>query len=381
MENFEIYNPVKLHFGAGVVKKLGTAAGAFGRKALLVYGKGSAKVSGAYQVTKDSLIEAGIEVIEYSGIKPNPIIEDVDKAAELAREHKAEMVVAVGGGSVIDSAKIITITIPVTHSGWDFLSGEKKPASGLPLLAVLTLAATGTEMNPYAVVQNDSLKKKLGYGHKLLYPRNSFLDPSFTLSVPANHTAYGIADLIAHTLEVWFGEGDASLSDRFIVAIIQEAMKYGPELMNNLQSYDLRARIMYAATCALNGMTMPGKKSGDWGVHDIGHNLSVKWDIPHGASLSIAYPAWLKLQKDRIPERIAALGKALFNTDNPVDTIYKVEHLFKLIGCPIRLSQAGINTTDSELENLATLMIQNRVNGQNHKLSNTDLKTVVKLMA
>jgi len=381
MENFVLHNPVVLHFGQGVVAKIGKAAKEYGQKALVVYGKGSVKQNGAYQATIDSLKSAGIEYVDYPGIKPNPIIEDVDKAAALARETGCDMIVAIGGGSVIDSAKVIAITIPANHSGWDFMVGAKKPMQAVPVLGVLTLAATGTEMNSVAVVQNDAVSKKVGYGHKLMFPKHSFLDPQFTCSVPADHTAYGIADLIAHSLELWFGNGDASLSDRFIIAIIQEALKHGPELMNNLTDYTLRAKIMYAATCALNGMTLPGKKTGDWGVHDIGHSMSVKYDLAHGASLTIAYPAWLKLQKQRIPERITSLGMALFHTDNPEDTIYKFEHFFKLIGCPIRLSQAGIKTTETELENLAALMIQNRVNGQNHKLSDTDLKTVVKLMA
>jgi len=380
MEKFVLHNPVSLHFGDGVVSKIGRTAKEFGSKALLVCGKGSAKQNGAYQATVKSLTSAGISIVEYEGIKSNPIIEDVDKAAQLARESGCEMIVAVGGGSVIDSAKVIAITAPVLHSGWDFVIGAQKPATALPVIAVLTLAATGTEMNSVAVVQNDALMKKLGFGYKVMYPKHSFLDPQFTCSVPANYTAYGIADLIAHSLEIWFGSGDATLSDRFIVAIIQEALKYGPELMKNLTDYTLRAKIMYAATCALNGMTFPGKKSGDWGVHDIGHNLSVKYDIAHGASLTIAYPAWMKLQKDRIPERITALGTALFNTDNPEDTIYKLEHFFKLIGCPIRLSQAGISGNKAEVDEIASLMIQNKVTGQCHKLSDSDLRTIAKLM-
>jgi alcohol dehydrogenase YqhD (iron-dependent ADH family) len=380
MENFVLFNPVKLHFGAGVVGKLGLAASEFGKKALLVYGKGSVKSNGSYQQTVESLKNAGIEVIEYDGIKPNPIIEDVDAAASLGRQHGVDMIVAVGGGSVIDSAKIIAISILVEHSGWDFLAGDKKPKKALPILAVLTLAATGTEMNSFAVIQNNALQKKIGYGHKLIYPRHSFLDPAFTCSVPANHTAYGIVDLIAHSLEAWFGEGEASLSDRFIVAIIKEAMKYGPELMSDLENYDLRARIMYAATCALNGMTVPGKKSQDWGVHAIGHCLSVKYDIAHGASLSIAYPAWLKLQEDRIPERIMQLGKALFDVDNAADTIYKLEYFFKIIKSPVSLSQAGIKFSASEKDDLLVIMNKNEVNGLTHKLSGKDLEVLLDLM-
>lgn len=380
MENFVSYNPVKLHFGRGILEKLGNTVSLYGKKALLVFGKGSVKSNGAYDACLKALEGAGLEVYEYQGIKSNPVIGDVDKAAALGREKQVDMVIALGGGSVIDSAKVISIAIPVEHSAWDFIDGDRKPASGLPLIAILTLAATGTEMNPFAVVQNDAVKKKIGYGNPLMFPRHSFLDPSYTLSVPANYTAYGIVDLIAHSLEAWFGKGDASLSDRFILAIIHEALQYGPDLMNDLNNYDLRARIMYAATCALNGMTMPGKKSGDWGVHGIGHCLSVVWDVPHGASLSIAYPAWLRLQQNRIPERIAELGKGLFHVQTPQETIAAFEAFFTRLGSPVRLQQLGIHPTKKEQKELIDIMAANKVNGQAEKLSHPDYARLVELM-
>ncbi|MDX9942836.1 MAG: iron-containing alcohol dehydrogenase [Bacteroidales bacterium] len=381
MENFRIYNPVELHFGAGVVKKLGSLASAYGNKALLVYGKGSVKRNGSYRETLQSLLDAGIEVVEFDGIKSNPIIEDVDAAADLGRKEGVSMIIAVGGGSVIDSAKIIALTIPVSHSGWEFLDGSEKPLKALPLIGVLTLAATGTEMNAAAVVQSDTHQKKIGYVHKLMYPRHSFLDPTYTCSVPENYTAYGIADLIAHALEAWFGEGEASLSDRFIIAIIKEALKYGPALMKDLENYALRARIMYAATCALNGMTVPGKKSQDWGVHNIGHTLGVKWDLAHGATLSIVYPAWLKLQQDRIQDRITELGSALFGCESVEDTIYKFEYFFKLIGCPITLSQAGIQCSKADKDDLHRIMQLNQVDGIHHKLNEEDYRFLIDHMA
>lgn len=377
MENFRINNPVDLHFGAGVVGDLGLLASGYGKKALLVYGKGSVKTNGSYHQALQSLQEAGVEVVEYDGIKANPIIEDVDAAADLGRKEGVNMVVAVGGGSVIDSAKVISITIPVSHSGWEFLDGPQKPVKALPLLCVLTLAATGTEMNAAAVVQSDTQKKKIGYVNKLMYPKHSFLDPGFTTSVPKNQTGYGIVDLIAHALEAWFGEGDASLSDRFIIAIIKEALKYGPDLMKNPEDYDLRARIMYAATCALNGMTVPGKKSQDWGVHGIGHTLGVKWDLAHGATLSIVYPAWLKLHQERIPQRIVELGSALFGSESVEDTIYKLEYFFQLVGSPVSLSQAGIKCSEKDKKELFGIMQLNKVNGLHHKLSEQDYHTLI----
>jgi alcohol dehydrogenase YqhD (iron-dependent ADH family) len=380
MENFTIYNPVKLHFGKGVLSGLKQAARDLGGKALLVYGKGSVQKNGSLQQTLESLMAAGVEVFEYHGIKSNPLIEDVDKAADLGRKNNVDMIVAVGGGSVIDSAKMISITIPADHSGWDFADGGRKPGKAVPLIAVLTLAATGTEMNPYAVVQSHQAKKKIGYGHKLMFPRHSFLDPTFTLSVPAEYTSYGITDLVAHCLEAWFGDGEATLSDRFTLSIIREALKNGPLLMENLQDYDLRAKIMYAATAALNGLTSYGRKSTDWGVHAVGHCLSLKYDIPHGASLSIAYPAWLKLHKNRIPKRILELGSALFSVNNEDDSIYKLEYFFKVIGSPVRLSQMDIIIDQKQKDELLEIMKINKVDGYTHKLSHDDYIQLIDLM-
>ena len=381
MEKFVLYNPVQLHFGEGVVETLGFAASTLGKKALVVLGKGSVKTNGSYDQTIRSLAAAGIDYVEYSGIKPNPLIEDVDQAAKLGREENVDMIVAIGGGSVIDSAKIIAITIPTAHSGWDFFEGNKKPLSAIPVIAVLTLAATGTEMNGTAVVQNNTLEKKLGFKHPLIYPKHSFLDPQFTTSVPANHTANGIIDLVAHALEVWFGLGEAPLSDRFITAIIKEAIEVGPKLMNDLQNKNLRARIMYAATCALNGMTLPGKKHGDWAVHGIGHCMSVMWDLAHGVTLSIAYPAWLKIQERRIPERIALLGKEVFGSNNSAETIQQFSDFFSHLGNPVTIPETGISITNDDKQRFLSVMKKNKVNGLTHKLTEEDHQLIFDLMS
>ena len=209
MQNFIAYNPVKLHFGKDVLQGLTAALPRYGRRVLLVYGKGSIIKTGLYDTVMQLLKQANMEVVEFGGIRPNPVVEDVDAAAELGRKHKVDVILAVGGGSVIDSAKIISITIPVAHSGWDFYTRKAKPKSAVPLLSVLTLAATGTEMNPFAVLSNPLEGKKDGYGNALCYPKESFLDPSLTITVPKDNTAYGIADLIAHSFELYFGAGDA----------------------------------------------------------------------------------------------------------------------------------------------------------------------------
>jgi len=248
----------------------------------------------------------------------------------------------------------------------------------VPLIAVLTLAATGTEMNQFAVVQNHQTKQKLGYGNRLVFPRHSFLDPQYTFSVPRNYTAYGISDLTAHALENYFGNGEANLSDKFVYSIIHEAMEIGPKLLNDLTNYDYRARIMYAATCALNGLTVYGRTSGDWAVHDMGHVLSLLYDIPHGATLSVVYPAWMKRMKDRIPERIAELGKNLFNAGSAEETILSFEKYLKTIESPIRMNEIGLGI-EKKAEILAT-MESCKVNGSNLKLEKEDVEKIVEFM-
>lgn len=378
MENFILYNPTKLHFGQNVLNDLAKTISKYGTKVLFVYGKNSIKENGIYAKVISQLKSMNAEVFEYSGIKPNPVVEDVDFAARLGRNNNVDIVLAVGGGSVIDSAKIISVTIPVSHSAWDFYSGLKKPAKAVPLIAVLTLAATGTEMNPYAVLQNHKTKQKLGWGNPLCFPKHSFLDPQFTFSVPKNYTAYGVADLVAHSLEAYFGKGDASLSDKIVISIIREAIENGPALLNDLKNYEHREKILYASTLALNGITMAGRAGGDWGVHDIGHVISLLFDTPHGASLSIAYPAWLKLMKTRIPERISALGKALFGVDNTDEIIFRIEEFFQSILCPLHLNEIGIGTEHKQ--HILDVMLQNKVSGQHHKLSKEDLSSILQHM-
>jgi alcohol dehydrogenase YqhD (iron-dependent ADH family) len=378
MESFIANNPTVLHFGKDVLSGLGTVLHQYGNKVLLVYGKGSVKKTGLYDKVIGILKEVSAEVYEYSGIRPNPVIEDVDAAAAIGRRHGVDVILAVGGGSVIDSAKIISLAIPVQHSAWDFLTRKTKPQKAIPLVCILTLAATGTEMNPFAVISNRDAQFKDGYGSPLMYPAHSFLDPQLTVTVPRNYTAYGIADLIAHCFEGWFGAGDATLTDRFILSIVQEAMEYGPALLNDLENYTLREKIMYAATMALNGLTMQGKKSGDWGVHSIGHMISLLYDVPHGASLTIVYPAWMKHLQDRIPDRISQLGSGMFNEPlSAGQAIDRIEDFFRTLECPVRLSETGITSTDKS--KIREAMVINKVSGANLKLTEVDYDPLIEL--
>ncbi|MEI7498930.1 MAG: iron-containing alcohol dehydrogenase [Bacteroidota bacterium] len=378
MENFTAYNPTTLHFGKNVLTVLGSTLKEYGNRVLLVYGKGSVKKSGLYDLIMRDLKTQGFEVCEYGGIKPNPVIEDVDAAAAIGRQYNVDVILGVGGGSVIDSVKIISITIPVNHGGWDFFSGQAKPVTAIPFIAIPTLAATGSEMNPFAVVSNHAQRLKAAFGGPLTFPKHSFLDPALTLTVPKNHTAYGIADLIAHCFEAWFGIGETTLTDRFVISIIKEAMEYGTKLLGDLQNYEYRERIMFAATMALNGMTMYGRSTGDWGVHSAGHCLSLLYDVPHGASLTIIFPAWMRHFKDQIESRIAKLGTALFDEKLTADeSIDRIEAFFKSLGCPTRLSD--MNIPGVLYQPIFESMVHSKVNGGNMKMQEEDYRKLIRL--
>ena len=379
MENFIYKNPTVIHFGKGCTSELAETLRPFGNKTLLVYGKGSVKRNGIYDIIENELNSNSVQYFEYSGIKPNPIIEDVENIITLAKKEKIDSLLALGGGSVIDSVRVASLCIKENLDPWQVVIRKVRPTKAIPVICILTLAATGTEMNAAAVVQNHKTGEKIGFVNPLSYPKHSFLDPEFTFSVPKNYTAYGIVDLIAHALEAWFANGDSTLADRFITAIIKEAMDIAPKVLAEPNNYEYRSKIMLAATCALNGTTSLGRKySGDWGVHDIGHTLSYLYDTAHGASLSIAYPAWLKLHKERIPKRILKLGKCLFETTSINQTIKDMENFFRSIESPTRLND--INIGEDKHKEISDLMTNNAVNGLVNELSEDDHIELVKYM-
>ncbi len=376
MENFTIYNPTSIHFGKNVLNELADTIKQYGNKVLLVYGKGSVIKNGYYKLVTDHLTRAGIEYVEYSGIKPNPIVSDVKQAVQKGIEENVELVLALGGGSVIDSAKFMALCIPENLEAWDVVKGKLIPKKALPIISILTLAATGTEMNQFAVVQNEETREKLGYRNTLIFPKHSFIDPQLTYSVSKKYTAYGIVDIIAHAFENFFGMGDSPLADRFVTSIVKESMHFAPLVLNDLKNYDYRANILLQSSYALNGTTVIGKTGGDWGVHAIGHSLSILFDTAHGASLSIAYPAWFKIMKNIIPDKIKRLSVLLFDTDDIDFFIAKTENFFKSIEAPVTLTEEGIGY--DKKDEIIRLMKKNKVSGYFHFFN--DYETLVELM-
>jgi len=380
MENFTAYNPVKLHFGKDALEKLPEEVAGLGNKVLLLTGKGSVKKYGYYDAVAGQLKTAGKEIVEYSGIKANPIVDDAEKAVALARKHQIDFVLALGGGSVIDTAKLVALAYANEAGVWQLMKHEVKPTQKIPLLVVLTLAATGTEMNAAAVLQNHETMEKIGYYNPLMFPQVSFLNPEFTLSVPKNQTVNGIVDLIAHSLEAYFAGGNAPLSDRLVASIILETRDYALRLLKDLQNYDLRARMMWSATLAENGTTMHGRPvSGDWGTHALAHHISLLWDTPHGQTLSVVFPAWMKAMKYKIARRLENLGFLLTGQKTTADdTIAWFEKFFQSIEAPIHFEELGLQKTDKH-ELLKWWKI-NRPTGMNIQLNDDDYQNIIDLL-
>lgn len=384
MENFSYHNPTKIIFGKNEVDRIGSEVNLLGTKAIILLGKGSAKKTGLYARVISSLNMYGIKSITYEGIKSNPLYEDADEAVKYAKEFGAEMVIAIGGGSVIDTAKAVAMGYFVEHSVWDFYLQKAKPEKALPLVNILTLAATGTEMNSSTVLQDTATGAKKGYSSPHLFPKLSILDPTLTYSVPANYTAYGIADLIAHCLEVYFGKGEAPLSDYYIASILKLATQYGPVVLKEPENYEARANIMWLATNALNGTLVNGKGNGDWGSHLFEHTLSVLYDVPHGAGLSIVFPAWLKHFSARFEQKLAFLGRMVFDINEGDETeqaqkfIEHLEAFFSSINTPVRLAE--VNIPESQRDDILDNLKKNRVTGRVYAMTETDHADILEKM-
>ncbi len=374
MARFTPYYTTELFFGKGSLNILPKQLPVYGKKALLIFGGRSAKENGAYNDIIEQLKIAKIKYTEFWGVKPNPVIEDANEAVKTGIKNNVEMVIAVGGGSVIDTAKLVALCIPGKNDVWKVMKGKQKPEKALPIVTVLTLAATGSEMNPFAVLQNNETKEKIGFGSPYTYPAISICDSSYSLTVSKSYTAYGLADIFAHSLEAFFGEGNSPLSDRFVISILKEIMEIATPLINNLNDTQLRDRMMWASTCALNGTTFNGRCSGDWGVHDIAHHLSLLYGVSHGASLSVVYPAWLKHHKRKANERIKYLGKELFNKDNVSATIQNIENFFREISCPVNMDE--LDLSNQQREQVLYLLYKNKPTGNNFALKKSDFRKI-----
>lgn len=373
--NFEFHNPTRLIFGAGNLSRLGEVVSQKGKRALLVTGGGSVKRSGTFARAVASLEATGVSVVECSGIEPNPRITSVVRGAQIARDNKCDIVIALGGGSTMDASKVIAAAVYYDGDPWDMIPhGQEKlyvPTRALPIVTVPTLAATGSEMNCGAVISNEETSVKSFIQNECLYPYAAVVDPELTLSVPKDQTAYGVCDLITHVTEGYFNGVDGTpIQDRFAEGVIQTAMEWGPKAIADGSNLEARAQVQWASVVALNGWVQVGTNFAA-PVHFIEHTLSAHHDITHGAGLAVVNPAWMRFAAKTRPERFAQFARRIFGL--PVDQddlscamagIDLFEKFLRSIGCPTRLSE--LNIGDELLVRYArdTLHIINDGNGK-----------------
>lgn len=360
MQNFVFHNPTKILFGRKTIPSVGPETVALGQKALLVYGQSSIKTSGLYEQVMNSLAEAEVTVVEHGGTRSNPLLSHVRQGIAKAKQEKVDVIVAVGGGSVIDTAKAIAAGSVVEHDVWKFFIGKKSIKAALPVVTVLTLAAAGSEMNSGMVITNQDTQKKFGFGHRLLYPKVSILDPEVTFTVPPDYTAYGAVDAIAHVLEFYMSteDTDTPVQTRLMEGLIQNAMVSCERCLADPRDYGGRANLMWTATLALNGLTAAGLGRMGFPMHMIEHALSALYNVPHGAGLSVVMPGWLQWYKEQDAARIAQLGRVLLPSDALQEvqgqgdlalvecTIDLLRTWFSKVNSPVTLAELDIPTED-----------------------------------
>lgn len=381
MQNFTFYNPTKLIFGKGQLEQLKVEVPNYGQRVLVVYGGGSIKRSGLYDQVMDILNELGAKVHELSGVEPNPRLTTVQKGVDICKEHNVDVLLAVGGGSVIDCTKAIAVGAKYEGNVWDIITRKVAANGALPFGTVLTLAATGSEMNSGSVITNWETNEKYGWGSPFTFPRFSILDPVYTFTVPQDQTVYGMVDIMSHVIEQYFHQGtNTLLQDRYCESLLKTVIKTAPKLVNDLENYELRETILYCGTMALNGILQMGVR-GDWATHNIEHAVSAVYDIPHGGGLAILFPNWMKHVLDENVLRFKQFAVGVFDiqTEGKSDREVALEGIEALrsfwtsIGAPARLADYKIG--DEHIELMADKTVINGSFGNFKKL--TDRKSVV----
>ena len=344
MENFVYCNPTKILFGRGVELKIADEIKAAGhKKVMIVYGQGSIVRSGLYDQVVRTLIKQDILFTDFGGVKPNPVLSHLREGISWAKSHGVQAVLAIGGGSVLDEAKAIAAGACSDEDIWDFFEGRAQIKKALPVFCILTLAATGSEMNQNSVITNELEKKKFSIASPHLYPKVSALNPELTFSVDAKNSACAAADIIAHLLEGYLTkENSVRLNDRIVESVIRTVMNDMQKILLNPEDYEARASMMWSATLALNGLTTCGLKNYSFPNHLIEHSLSAIYDVPHGEGLAIVIPAWLRRYGKDNPKPIERFGKKIFKTHDVESTAAALEAWFVKIGLKTRLSQIGV---------------------------------------
>ncbi len=360
MQNFTHCIPTTVYFGKGQVKALSEELRKRAKRILIVTGRGSVKKYGIFDDVIKQVKKAGIEYVELSGIKGNPRLKSVYRGIEICKKECADFILAVGGGSVIDTAKTIAAGVKYSGDVWDFFIKDKGlfPADALPIGCVLTIAATGSEMNENAVITKEDTRRKLAFGSPLLRPVFSILDPEYTYTVNKYHTAAGVADIMAHVFEQYFSHTPAYAQDRMAEALLKTCIHYGPIVCEKPRDYDARANIMWASSLALNDLIGEGKEQ-DWASHGIEHELSAVYDISHGVGLAIIAPNWMRhvLSKKTL-KKFLEYGINVWDIEEDKnemaianEAIDKSRKFFNSLGLPSKLSE--VNISDEKFEDMA----------------------------
>lgn len=366
MFNFVFDIPVKILFGKDAIQGLSDEILKYGKRVLLCYGRSSIKKIGLYDAVTKQLKSKDIFYAELSGISPNPRIEEVEQGIALVRQYKLDFILPIGGGSSIDCAKTIAAGAGYAGETWDIVTRKVSVTAVLPLGTVLTLAATGSEMNCGAVITNTKTKEKLAFELPFLMPKFSVMDPCYTFSVPKEHTAAGTADIMSHTFESYFSLNDgAFLQDRFAEAVLKTCIHYGPIALKEPENYEARANLMWAGTWAINGLLTSGKMT-MWSVHPIEHELSAFYDITHGIGLAILTPHWMRhVLNDNTVYKFAEYGINVWGLSQGADP-YKTAHdaidktteFFASLDLPATLREVGIG--EEHLEEMANAAVLHR---------------------
>ena len=349
MQNFDYMTPTRLIFGKDVIGKLPEVLGTIGKKVLLTYGGGSIKKIGLYDKVRELLKD--FEITELSGIQPNPKYDpSVLDGVRLCKENGIEVILSVGGGSVLDCSKAIAAGAKYDGDPWDLISYKVKARAALPIVDIITLAATGSEYDCGGVISRTETNDKIGYMDPLLYPVCSFLDPTYTFTVSAKHTAAGCADAMNHIMEQFFAEDTTLLNDGFCEAGLKSLMVNAKACLTDPEDYNARAEMMFACTLGCNGIYALGNSPTGWPLHGIEHALSAYYDITHGEGLAIITPRWMNyILSEKTVDRFVKYGVNVFGIDASLDkfeiakkAIEMTYAFFEEIGIPMHLRDVGI---------------------------------------
>ncbi len=382
MQNFDYCTPTRLLFGEGVIKKLPEVMKPYGKKVLLTYGGGSIKKIGLYDKVKEVL--ADCEIYELSGIEPNPKYDpSVLEGVRICKEQDINIILSVGGGSVLDCSKAISVGARYDGEPWDLITHKAKAEDNIPIIDIITLAATGSEYDAACVISRTETNDKIGYIDKHLYPVCSLLDPTYTFSVSPKQTAAGCADAMNHVMEQYFTEDTSSLSDGMCEAALRSLMENTPQILENPKNYRARAEMMLACTYACNNIFSLGNSPSGWPMHSIEHALSAYYDITHGEGLAIITPRWMKhILNDHTLPRFVKYGVNVFGIDPTLDpydiarqAIEATYAFFESIGIPMHLRDVGID--ESRISEMATHILQEGTDKMYAPLYQEDLEEIL----